>query len=119
MSIAVHAIKCNIAKQEFREDMYRLFDGLKDIESGTKEDLVRSFWGDGSTFSSDGMRVQAGVSSLHAEHYPHYGSGRGTTMYRFVSDQYSTFYARIINTDTRDAVHVIDGLLYHETDLDI
>lgn len=78
-----------------------------------------SYWGDGSTSSSDGMRVQVGVSSLHAEHNPHYGSGRGTTMYRFVSDQYSTFYTRIINTNTRDAVHVIDGLLYHETDLDI
>lgn len=65
------------------------------------------------------MRVQIGVSSLHAEHNPHYGSGKGTTIYRFISDQYSAFYAKVINTNTRDAVHVIDGLLHHETDLDI
>ncbi|MBK5242966.1 Tn3 family transposase [Clostridium sp.] len=76
-------------------------------------------WGEGSTSSSDGMRVQIGVSSLHAEHNPHYGSGKGATIYRFISDQYSAFYAKVINTNTRDAVHVIDGLLHHETDLQI
>lgn len=40
-----------------------------------------NYWGDGSTSSSDGMRVQIGVSSLHAEHNPHYGSGKGATIY--------------------------------------
>lgn len=81
--------------------------------------LLSAFWGDGSTSSSDGMRVQVGVSSLHADANPHYGNGKGTTMYRFVSDKFSTFYTKIINTNARDAVHVIDGLLYHETDLNI
>jgi hypothetical protein len=74
-------------------------------------------WGDGTTSSSDGMRIQAGVSSLEAERNPHYGLNKGTTIYRFVSDQFSTFYTKIINTSARDAVHVIDGLLYHETEL--
>ncbi|SIO36560.1 Transposase and inactivated derivatives, TnpA family [Peptoclostridium litorale DSM 5388] len=81
--------------------------------------FLSSYWGDGSTSSSDGMRVQVGVSSMNAEHNPHYGSNRGTTMYRFVSDQFSSYYTKLINTNVRDAVHVIDGLLYHETDLDI
>lgn len=40
-------------------------------------------------------------------------------MYRFASDQFSTFYTKVINTNVRDAVHVIDGVLYHETDLNI
>ncbi|GGA43336.1 hypothetical protein GCM10011384_36390 [Psychrobacillus lasiicapitis] len=77
------------------------------------------YWGDGSTSSSDGMRVQVGVSSLHANANPHYGSGKGATIYRFTSDQFSTFYTEVINTNARDAVHVIDGLLHHETDLNI
>lgn len=76
-----------------------------------------SYWGDGTTSSSDGMRVQVGVSSLVSEHNPYYGSGKGSTIYRFVSDQYSTFYTKVINTNAREAVHVIDGLLEHETDL--
>jgi TnpA family transposase len=79
--------------------------------------FLSSYWGDGSTSSSDGMRVQVGVSSLHAESNPHYGTGKGTTMYRFVSDQFSSFYTKVINTNARDAVHVLDGLLYHETEL--
>ena len=65
------------------------------------------------------MRVQVGVSALNAEHNPHYGSEKGATIYRHVSDQYSSFYTKVINTNARDAVHVIDGLLYHETELRI
>ncbi len=77
---------------------------------------LSSYWGDGTTSSSDGMRVQIGVSSLHADSNPHYGTGKGATIYRFTSDQFS-FYTKVINTNARDAVHVIDGLLHHETDL--
>jgi TnpA family transposase len=78
-----------------------------------------SYWGDGTTSSSDGMRVQVGVAALHADANPHYGAGKGSTIYRFVSDQFSSFYTKVINTNARDAVHIIDGLLYHETDLTI
>jgi hypothetical protein len=60
--------------------------------------FLSSYWGDGSTSSSDGMRVQVGVSSLHAEHNPHYGSEKGTTMYRFVSDQFSSIPRLLILT---------------------
>lgn len=80
---------------------------------------LATYWGDGSTSSSDGMRVPIGVSSLHAEANPHYGTGKGATIYRFTSDQFSSFYTKVINTNARDAVHVIDGLLHHETELTI
>jgi TnpA family transposase len=36
---------------------------------------LSSYWGDGTTSSSDGMRMQLGVSSLHADANPHYGTG--------------------------------------------
>jgi len=78
-----------------------------------------SYWGDGTTSSSDGMRMQLGVSSLHADSNPHYGTGKGTTIYRFTSDQFSSYYTKIIHTNSRDAIHVLDGLLHHETDLNI
>ena len=80
---------------------------------------LSSLWGKGNTSSSDGMRVQVGVSSLYADANPHYGFRKGVTIYRFTSDQYSTFYTKVINTNARDAIHVIDGLLHHETDLNI
>ncbi|OPX84621.1 MAG: Tn3 transposase DDE domain protein [Pelotomaculum sp. PtaB.Bin117] len=60
--------------------------------------------------------MQIGVSALRADANPHYGSGKGATIYRFTSDQFSAFYTKIINTNARDAIHIIDGLLHHETD---
>lgn len=76
------------------------------------------FWGDGTTSSSDGMRVQIGVSALNSEYNPHYfGTKKGATMYRFTSDRYATFWVNIISSNARDALHIIDGIHYHETDL--
>jgi len=103
---------------------WRLYDDAISRAQATlvnfqKKSTLASYWGDGTTSSSDGMRVQVGVSSLHAEANPHYGTGKGATMYRFTSDQFSSFYTKVINTNARDAVHVIDGLLHHETELNI
>ncbi len=111
-------------KQMANSAQWRLYDDAMKKAQSTLVNyhhklFLSAFWGDGSTSSSDGMRVQVGVSSLHADANPHYGTGKGATMYRFVSDQFSTFYTKVINTNARDAVHVIDGLLYHETDLNI
>lgn len=80
---------------------------------------LSKYWGEGNTSSSDGMRLQLGVSSLHADSNPHYGTGKGTTIYRFTSDQFSSYYSKIINTNSRDATHVLDGLLNNDTDLNI
>ena len=55
--------------------------------------------------------MQPGVSSLHADANPHYGTGKGATIYRFTSDQFSSYYTKIIHTNSRDAIHVLDGLL--------
>lgn len=80
---------------------------------------LSKYWGEGNTSSSDGMRMQLGVSSLHADFNPHYGTGKGTTIYRFASDQFSSYYTKIIHTNSRDATHVLDGLLNNDTDLNI
>lgn len=80
---------------------------------------LAKYWGEGNTSSSDGMRLQLGVSSLHADFNPHYGTGKGTTIYRFTSDQFSSYYSKIINTNSRDATHILDGLLNNDTDLNI
>jgi hypothetical protein len=111
-------------KQMANSAQWRLYDDAMKKAQSTLVNyhhklFLSAFWGDGSTSSSDGMRVQVGVSSLHADANHHYGTGKGATMYRFVNDQFSTFYTKVINTNARDVVHVIDGLLYHETDLNI
>ena len=80
---------------------------------------LSSFWGDGTTSSSDGMRMPIPVSSFHADANPHYGFGKGATIYRFTSDQGTSFSVQVITTNSRDAIHVMDGLLHHETDLQL
>lgn len=63
------------------------------------------------------MRMQLGVSSLHADANPHHRTGKGATIYRFTSDQFSSHYTKIIHTNSRDAIHVLDGLLHHMSPL--
>lgn len=111
-------------KQMANASQWRLYDDAMKKAQATLVNyhhrlFLPSYWGDGSTSSSDGMRVQVGVSSLSADSNPHYGNRKGATLYRFVSDQFSTFYTKVISTNIREAAHVIDGLLYHETDLNI
>lgn len=77
-------------------------------------------WGDGTTSSSDGQRFKAGS---HAEQSgfrnPKYGDEPGVLFYTHVSSQYAGFHIKVINGPARDATHVLDGLLYHESDLKI
>ena len=77
-------------------------------------------WGEGRTSSSDGQVFFAGgpkdaLSQPNAK----YGRDRSVVFYTHVSDQYAPFYSRVINTTVRDATYVLDGLLYHESDLDL
>lgn len=107
----------NIAQWRMHDDaMNKAQAALVDFQHQL---ALPSYWGDGTTSSSDGMRVQVGVPSLYADANPHYGHGKGTTFYRFTSDQFSTFSGNVVNTNSRDALHVVDGLLHHESELNI
>lgn len=48
---------------------------------------------------------------------PRYGNEPGVLFYAHVSDQYAPFHAKVINAPVRDAIHLLDGLLYQESDL--
>jgi TnpA family transposase len=41
------------------------------------------------------------------------------TFYTHVSDQYGPFHTKVIDSTMRDALHVLDVLLGHDTDLRI
>jgi TnpA family transposase len=77
-----------------------------------------SYWGAGTTSSSDGqnMRVFQRFGAT-AQINARYGLAPSVTFYTHISDQYSPFYTKVINSTVRDATHVLDGLLYHDTDL--
>lgn len=79
-----------------------------------------SWWGDGTTSSSDGQWFRAGGMGRAASHFnAKYGNEPGVTFYTHISDQYAPFHTKVISAGVRDATHVLDGLLYHESDLRI
>ena len=77
-------------------------------------------WGDGTTSSSDGQRFRAGSYAERSGNInPKYGSEPGVQFYTHISDQYAPFHTKVITVGVRDATYVLDGLLYHESDLRI
>ncbi|HLO47315.1 MAG TPA: Tn3 family transposase [Kamptonema sp.] len=79
-----------------------------------------AYWGDGTTSSSDGQRFKAGGHrSFNEEINAKYGKDRSVIFYTHISDQYVPFHVKVINATVRDATYVLDGLLYHESDLQI
>jgi TnpA family transposase len=79
-----------------------------------------AYWGEGTTSSSDGQRFRAGGHG-QASGYRNakYGNEPGVLFYTHISDQYAPFHTKVINSPVRDATHVLDGLLYHESELRI
>jgi len=77
-------------------------------------------WGDGTTSSSDGQRFKAGSKAESTGHVnPKYGAEPGRLFYTHISDQYAPFHIKVVNVGVRDSTYVLDGLLYHESDLRI
>lgn len=77
-------------------------------------------WGDGSTSSSDGQRFRVGGKAESSGHTnPKYGSEPGKQFYTHISDQYAPYHSKVINVGIRDSTFVLDGLLYHESELHI
>jgi TnpA family transposase len=77
-------------------------------------------WDSGRTSSSDGqVSPVAFRKPVIAQVNAKYGRDPVTTFYTHVSDRYAPFHVSVINSTVRDATHVLDGLLDHQTDLQI
>ena len=78
------------------------------------------YWGEGKTSSSDGQRFATGSYAQRTGNTnPKYGSSPGVQFYTHISDQYAPFHTKVISVGVRDATYVLDGLLYHESELQI
>jgi TnpA family transposase len=77
-------------------------------------------WGEGTTSSSDGQRFRAGGRGEATGHVnARYGDDPGVLFYGHISDQYGPYHMNVIHSAIRDATYVLDGLLYHESELRI
>jgi hypothetical protein len=77
-------------------------------------------WGAGTTSSSDAQQFPVGGRSAAIGRVnAHYGPEPGVKLYTHLSDQYGPFHSTTISATASEAPYPVDGLLYHETDLEI
>lgn len=77
-------------------------------------------WGSGKTSSSDGQNFKVGGHGGQTGQVNlRYGTSPGINFYTHISDQYAPYHIKAITSTIRDATHVLDGLLYHESELRI
>lgn len=101
-----------------RDDTYS--SALAELVNAQYRHSFAAYWGDGTTSSSDGQRFRAGSKAEASGHInPKYGSEPGRLFYTHISDQYAPFSSKLVNVGVRDSTFVLDGLLYHESDLRI
>jgi TnpA family transposase len=94
--------------------------GLAALVNAQFRQPFAAWWGDGTTSSSDGQHFKAGGRGQVAGQVNlKYGQEPGVQFYTHLSDQYAPFHTKVINATVRDATHVLDGLLYHESDVRI
>lgn len=94
--------------------------GLAELTNAQFRQPFAAHWGDGTTSSSDGQNFKAGGRGQFAGQVNlKYSQEPGVQFYTHISDQYAPFHTKVINATVRDATHVLDGLLYHESDLRI
>ncbi|MFC1833871.1 Tn3 family transposase [Thermodesulfobacteriota bacterium] len=91
---------------------------LVDVVNAITSLETTNVWGSGKTSSSDGQRFQLPKKVLQRTWSSRMNSF-AIEFYSFVADNYAPFYSVPIECTDRDAPFVLDGLLYHESDLDI
>ena len=105
------------ADWHIRDETYAL--ALQRLVDQQQREPLAALFGDGLTSSSDGQFFRAGgfgrnASSLNA----HYGDDDpGVKFYTHLSDRYAPFHTKVIAATASEAVHVLDGLLYHQSDV--
>lgn len=101
-----------------REETYQ--KALSEIINFHHHFPFSGYWGAGKTASTDGQQFPIYSRKGHTAYTnAKYGTAPSAMFYTHISDQYSPFYTQPITATARDATYVLDGLLYHQSDLTI
>ena len=117
-TVSTHSKLLWTAEWHVRDETYRA--ALACLVDAIHAHPFTKVWGDGDTSSSDGQFFRAGGhGEARADHNAKYGSEPGVKFYTHVSDRYAPFNTKVIAANASEAAHVLDGLLHHESALDI
>lgn len=89
---------------------------IRVINSYKKFSLTR-FWGQGKSASADGTKWNIYEKNLLSEYHIRYG-GYGGIGYYHVADNYIAFFSRFIPCGVWEGIHILDGLMQHNSDLE-
>jgi len=98
----------------FREDT--LHQAIVSVVNFYHKLPITRSWGDGTASSSDGQIFGVPVNAQYHPESPS-RSGRAISIYTHISDHGIPFYGQVIHHLSQEGAYVLDGLLYHETDL--
>jgi TnpA family transposase len=104
------------ADWHIRDETYAL--ALRRLVDQQQREPLAAMFGGGCASSSDGQFFQAGgfgrdASSINA----HYGDEPVVKFYTHLSDRYAPFHTKVIAATASEAAHVLDGLLYHQSEV--
>lgn len=91
---------------------------LRDVVNAISELDITGHWGTGKTSASDSIRMEYHSKVLHRGYSTCFGD-YAIEFYTFVADTYAPFYSKPIECTNRDSGHVLDGVLYNETGLQL
>ena len=100
----------HLHEEALRAALAEVTDGIAGLDTAR-------VWGEGTSSSSDGQRFIFPRKTVKRT-YSHRLSDYALEFYSFIADNYAPFYSTPTECDERDAAYVLDGLLYHESDLD-
>jgi TnpA family transposase len=99
-----------------RDETYVL--ALRCLVNQQQREPFAAHFGSGTASSSDGQFFQAaGAGRAAANLNAHYGREPGFKAYTHLSDRYSPFYTKLIAATASEALHVLDALLYHQSEV--
>jgi hypothetical protein len=107
-----------VAEWHVRDETYALALGRL-VDHRQREPLAAIF-GRGFASSSDGQFFRAGGFARDAGRInAHYGDDPGSKFYTHLSDRYAPFHTKVIAATASEALHILDGLLYHQSDVTV
>ncbi len=101
-----------------REETYAL--ALRRLVNQQQHEPFAANFGPGTASSSDGQFFQAAGFGRDASRVnAHYGQRPGFKIYTHLSDRYGPFFTKLIAATASEALHVLDALLYHQSEVSI
>jgi TnpA family transposase len=99
-----------------RDETYLL--ALRCLVNQQQREPFAAHFGSGTASSSDGQFFQAaGFSRDTGSLNAHYSRKPGFKVYTHLSDRLGPFYTKLIAATASEALHVLDALLYHQSEV--